>query len=168
MKNFLTYDASRKHSLLSCLLFSALVAMLVFAIAWLRRPYDFDVDSHWYIKIAEGHISEVIKPFSNRVLHPFAAALLQKLLHLSVDTSFLVVGTLSVVVFVASTMLMATSQISFAAAAILLASPFLLGLFEDYYLPDVLHAAILSLFILCLFLRRYFLSFVCLLLLAIT
>jgi hypothetical protein len=41
-------------------------------------------------------------------------------------------------------------------------------LFEDYYLPDVLHAAILSLFFLCLFLRRYFLTFICLLLLAIT
>jgi hypothetical protein len=158
----------RQGPLPAFLLFGAAVAVLVFTVAWFKRPYPFDVDSEWYIKLAEGRIGEVIKPFSNRVLHPFIILSLQHAFQMSADAAFLAVGTLSVAVFVASVTLISTSQIPFPATAALFASPFLLRLFQDYYLPDVLYAAILSLYFVCLYKERYYVSMIVLLFLFLT
>ena len=128
-----------------------LVSVVVGIIAWLDSPYGFDVDSQHYIDIAEGRIYNVNKPFSNRILHPIVAGTIAKVAHLSTELSFLTIGILSLVVLLLAVFLVTKVASSRPTVVIaFLVTPFLVGLFQEYYLPDMFYAAILGLFFLCL------------------
>ena len=133
------------------LLWIFLVSVVVVIIAWLDSPYHFDVDSQHYIEIAEGRIYNVIKPFSNRILHPIVAGTIAKVAHFSTELSFLTIGILALVVLLTAVFLVTKASSSRPTVIIaFLLTPFLVGLFQQYYLPDMFHAAILGLFFLCL------------------
>jgi hypothetical protein len=148
-------------------LLTLLVSVAVLVVTWLGSPYEFHSDSEYYIAIAEGRVHDVIRPFSNRILHPIVVDTMG-ILHLSTRRSFLVVGILSLAILVATVSYVARSALPYPAIAALLATPFLLSLFRDYYLPDIFHAALLGLFFLCLFQNKLWLALALLFLLYIT
>src|SRR5689334_638306 len=53
----------------------------------LAEPYN-QPDTDAYIKMAEGHIEEVGKPFTNRVLNPAVSGFISRATGWSVHTSF--------------------------------------------------------------------------------
>lgn len=125
--------------------------MLVVAIAlayfWQLCSQPYDTDSPYYIKIAEGRIAEVKKPFTARLLQPAIAGCLSRRTGLSLDTSFLLTNTVCLAALVAaslSVMLRYVRSIALALAIVL--CPMTLGLFRDIYMPDCMHAALVAVF----------------------
>lgn len=155
-------------SRLSFFLVVSFATALVLIAAWLAPPSAFDVDSHYYIDLAEGRLASVIKPFSSRILHPYFVGTLARAFHLEVDTSFLIVSVLSLIALISAVTLIARSYLPHYLIAALLATPFLIDLFQDYYLPDLFHAALLGLFFLSLFYKKLWPSLVLLFLLQLT
>src|SRR4051794_38295528 len=82
--------------LVPCL--TLLMVVLGIAYAWLRRSEPFDGDSQHYIDIASGHIAEVHKPFTMRLLHPFVAGLLSRTTGVEVETAFFLTNLVSLAV----------------------------------------------------------------------
>jgi hypothetical protein len=153
-----TNQPRKTGSSLHWLIASVFVIGSIAAIVWLERPYKFDVDSRWYVDIAEGRMRDVIKPFANRALVPLLSGLLARTLHVGTDTAFLILGTLSLSVFVCSITLIARAYIPILAIVALQISPFMTSMLRDYYLPDVFHAGVLGAFFVCLLKERFWLS----------
>jgi hypothetical protein len=106
-------------------------------------------DAGYYRLLALGQRAAVPAPFSARILGPAVAGWLGR--GLGVDTGFLVLGIACLAMMLA---LMAGLLWSWKAPAVIFAGvflmPFWVDLFHDYYLPDLLHAAILAAILLCL------------------
>lgn len=142
-------------------LVALLVALLVSAgVVGMTRehlPRVVMPDGFYYRELAAGRPSQVIKPFSTRVLHPLVvrgvAATDRRFpflsLSLSLDRAFLVVGVLSLfgLTFGVALILQETTSSPLLLIPVM-GSPFLLHLFQRYELPDLFHAALLGLFFL--------------------
>ncbi|MEM2352370.1 MAG: hypothetical protein QXT26_08195 [Thermoproteota archaeon] len=162
------YNIIKNFAFISPLVFTTLFIFVVILVATWFLPYSFDVDSKYYKDIAEGRIYNVVKPFSNRILHPIIVGMMRKFFGINTDLSFFVVGVLSLIVLVLGVSLIAKSIIPYPAVIAFLLSPFLLQLFRDYYLPDIFHAAILALFFVCLLHSKTRMALLCLFLLHLT
>ena len=108
-----------------------------------------DHDSHWYIAIAEGHIGEVLRPFSGRFLHPFLAGLLSAYFSLDIGTSFLLIAAPSLFFFLIAGYYMLKSAISSAfAIAPLFILPYFFSIYREFFVPDVFYIFLTALFLL--------------------
>ena len=107
-------------------------------------------DAGYYRLLALGQRAAVPAPFSARILGPAIAGWLGHSTGLGVDTGFLLLGILCLVAFFA---LIAGLLWSWRAPTAIFAAiflmPFWVDIFHDYYLPDLLHAAILAAILLC-------------------
>src|SRR3954451_2719216 len=117
------------------------------AYAWLLRSEPLDGDSQHYFDIASGHIAEVHKPFSMRLLHPVVAGLLSRTTGVEVETAFFLTNlvSLAVLTWVGLTLILGKIRSLGLAAAIVL-GPTILFRFREIYMPDCLHAAIAAVF----------------------
>jgi hypothetical protein len=108
-------------------------------------------DAGYYRLLALGQRAAVPAPFSARILGPAIAGWLGQLTGRGVDTGFLLLGFVCLVAFVA---LIAGLLRSWKAPAAIFAAiflmPFWVDVFHDYYLPDLLHGAILAAILVCL------------------
>jgi hypothetical protein len=108
-------------------------------------------DAGHYRLLALGQRSAVPAPFSARILGPAIAGWLGRSTGLGVDTGFLLLGIVCLVALLA---LIAGLLWSWRAPTAIFAAiflmPFWVDIFHDYYLPDLLHAAILAAILLCL------------------
>jgi hypothetical protein len=108
-------------------------------------------DAGYYRLLALGQRGAVPAPFSARILGPAIAGWLGRSTGLSVDTGFLLLGIVCLVALLA---LLAGLLWSWRAPPAIFAAiflmPFWVDIFHDYYLPDLLHAAILAAILLCL------------------
>jgi hypothetical protein len=109
-------------------------------------PYAVYVpDAGQYRLLALGQHSAVPAPFSARILGPAMAGWLGRVTGRGVDTGFLLLG---IVCLIALLGLMAGLLWSWRAPLVLAAAiflmPFWVDIFHDYYLPDLLHAALLA------------------------
>jgi hypothetical protein len=145
-----------------------LATITVLTITLLKRPYHFDVDSGWYIKLSRWQIGKVIRPFSMRILHPFVVSLFQKAFGLGTDSAFLAIAIASAATFVCCVTLIGRSQIPLAMIFMMLMTPFLFNEFADYFLPDFFHAALMSVFFVLLYLRKHAAAIAVMLLLSAT
>jgi hypothetical protein len=124
-----------------------LVVAIALAYFWHMRSQPFDTDSPYYIKIAEGRIAEVKKPFTARLLQPAIAGCISRATGLSLDTSFLITNTACLAALVAASLsLMLRYVRSIALALAIVLCPMTLGLFRDIYMPDCMHAALVAVF----------------------
>ena len=109
-------------------------------------------DAGYYRLLALAQRSAVPAPFSARILAPALAGFLGRATGLGVDNGFLGLGVVCLVALVA---LLAGLLWSWRAPTAIFAAiflmPFWIDTFHDYYLPDLLHAAILAALLLCLF-----------------
>ena len=108
-------------------------------------------DATVYRSLATGLRAAVPAPFSARILGPAAAQWLGKLTGLGVDKGFLILGVLSLgTILIAAMYLLCSQDVQPGILAAVFLMPFWLKLFNSYYLPDLLHAAILEALLLCL------------------
>lgn len=117
-------------------------------LCWSHLPF-LSEDSSQYYQMAVGQNWDVIKPFSSRYFQPLLVRSLSGLLHVSIHQAFLVLGVLSLglLVFSLNWLLEKSCLPGRGWKAILLVlTPLLFQTFLDYYLPDLLHAALLGLF----------------------
>jgi hypothetical protein len=108
-------------------------------------------DAGQYRLLALGQRAAVPVPFSARILGPATAGWLGRITGLGVDTGFLILGIACLVALLALLACLLWSwraPIAIFAAVFLM--PFWVDIFHDYYLPDLLHAAILAAILLCL------------------
>lgn len=118
----------------------------------LGRPGAFWVaDAGQYRLLALGQHGAVPAPFSARILGPAIAGWLGRATGRGVDTGFLLLGIFCLITLVT---LMAALLESWRAPIIVWAAiflmPFWVDIFHDYYLPDLLHAALLAALLLLL------------------
>lgn len=145
--------ANRRLLFPSSLIVALLISLFVVVITWKEIPY-LSNDSRYYINLAEGNIREIPKPFSTRILHPIMVQVLVKVSGLNTDQSFLTWGILSLVVLclaVSQIIRLANIPNPYILSVVALASPLLLSMFRDYYLPDLFYASLLGLFFLFTF-----------------
>jgi hypothetical protein len=125
-----------------CLCFAVLLGLLGAA---------YVPDAGFYRLLALGQRGAVPAPFSARILGPAIAGWLGHSTGLGVDTGFLLLGIASLVallVLIAGLLWSWRAPTAIFAAIFLM--PFWVDIFHDYYLPDLLHAAILAAILLCL------------------
>jgi hypothetical protein len=89
----------KKENYIKFFFIAASITIILFILNsfWWRT---YGGDTEWYIAAAEGHWSELIQPYSARFLHPFLAGSINRLFSLDIHHAFLVVGTVSVFLFV--------------------------------------------------------------------
>jgi hypothetical protein len=111
-------------------------------------PY-VDSDSIHYLAMANGKIA--MKPFAFRVLAPAMARLFADVTGKPVEDGFLVVGLLSGWVLLYGVLLLALERRQNAWLIVaMIPLPFWLDRFRDYFLPDLLHAALVMVYLLLL------------------
>ncbi len=108
-------------------------------------------DAGQYRLLALGQRDAVPAPFSARILGPATAGWLGRVTGLGVDTGFLLLGIICLVALIALVAgLLWSWRAPIAIFAGVFLMPFWVDIFHDYYLPDLLHAAILAAILLCL------------------
>ena len=126
-------------------------ASLCFAIFLGLSGAIYAPDAGQYRLLALGQRGAVPAPFSARILGPAIAGWLGRSTGLGADKGFLLLGIVCLVALLA---LVAGLLWSWRAPTAVLAAiflmPFWVDIFHDYYLPDLLHAAILAAILLCL------------------
>jgi hypothetical protein len=115
---------------------------LGFAILLGLRGAVYAPDAGYYRLLALGERSAVPAPFSARILGPAIAGWIGRFTGLGVDTGFLLLGVVCLIALIA---LLTGLLWSWRAPAAIW-----VDIFHDYYLPDLLHAAILAAMLLLL------------------
>ena len=131
------------------LLIALAATLVVTALVWPQLPSRVP-DSGWYRMMASGHGDEAPRPFANRVLHTGLAAGLMDIGGFGADTAFLVLGLVSLFVFLAALMSLLRDLGSSRLAIAVFAAPLLIFLLRDNSLPDLPHAALTALAFLAL------------------
>lgn len=118
----------------------------------LGRPWAiYAPDAGLYRLLAAGHRAAVPAPFSARILTPVFAQWLGSITGLGIDNGFLVLGILALLAMLVSmAYLLRFQDASPGILAAIFLLPFWIELFHDYYLPDLLHTAILAALLVCL------------------
>ncbi len=133
---------------------AVLALLAVVAVAALSVPVVVDVDSTHYIDIALGHLADVHQPFSSRALIPLVAGGLSTTTGLSLERSFVTIGLLALATLVAALAVTHARSEVRPAAVLILVTPLLVDLTQQFYLPDLGHAALVALYLLTLYTGR--------------
>jgi len=105
-------------------------------------------DSEYYIAMASGGQQQAIAPFAKRVLHPLFVRSVATVMGKDVNWSFVAVACFSLLLLGESLALIEHRMGVVPGLVPLLAfSPLVLQMFRQAYLPDLFHAAVLSLLI---------------------
>lgn len=144
--------SERQPLFVKSLFLASFISALTVMSTWNHLPH-FSSDSSYYKEMAEGHYSNVIKPFSNRILHPMLVRTLAGIFSISTDRAFFAWGLLALMTLAWTlSLILGRSDIPHytVVSAVVVFTPLWLSLFRDYFLPDLFHAALLGLFFLVL------------------
>ncbi len=132
---------------------AAIICCLFFAMYSVSHSESVFVagDARFYLGIATGDYSEVMRPFGSRQLGAVVVAVLMHVLHCTVERGFLLEGTASLVVMLVAIyyLVLATTAPRWLLFAIAFV-PFWGFLLEDLVLPDLWYSALLALVLLML------------------
>ncbi|HEX3942204.1 MAG TPA: hypothetical protein VHX11_12030 [Acidobacteriaceae bacterium] len=107
-------------------------------------------DGSYYRQLAVGERSHVPNPFAVRVLGPAIAGWLGRITGQGPEIGFLILGLVSLAALLVCLRALLRGQADAKISAAIFLMPFWIGIFHDYYLPDLLHAALLATILLCL------------------
>ena len=131
-----------------------LVAAAIVVLVFLSMPLvpHYGSDAEWYISIANGHIGDVIKPFSGRFLQPFLAGQLSPFFGISVDQSFFFIAILSLLLFLFLNAFL-LKKISLPPLLLfpIFLLPYLGTILNAFFLPDLFYGLLVVLFFVFLF-----------------
>jgi hypothetical protein len=134
-------------------LFYWLFPAIGFVLALLLGPRGavFAPDASYYRLLALGEHSAVPNPFAVRVLGPAIAGWLGRVTGIGSDRGFLVLGIVCLIALLACVAsLLHRWHITAGIFAAIFLMPFWMDLLHNYFLPDLIHAAILAAILLCL------------------
>jgi hypothetical protein len=143
------------------------ISALAAGLAVIALSRSLEADAAWYIKLAQGHLADVPKPFATRLLYPWLVRLVQNGMSVELGTAFVVTAACCLLVTVVVTARM-LGRLPLIGILGIVASPFFFVLASNYHLPDILHAALLALFFLSLRGKRPWLSLLLLVPMALT
>ena len=156
--------AQRRRAFLLCTIVGLAVAVLTsIHIGYLFRQADIPQ----YLALANGQ--PAMMPFASRQLGPLIVRALVSLLHVSVDTAFVIEGTVSMLIFFSTVLwyLLRSATPRFMIGAIV-GLLFWTWQYSSLVLPDLLYAALLCIFIILLDRRRFYLAALMMLPLAVS
>lgn len=140
-------------------IFSAAVAAFAIPLGYAHGAAFVRIDSEWYLHIARGETALTMQPFASRQLEPLLVRGLAALTHAGVERLFFGLGILSLFVLLACCgWLLAKSGAhvwAFLAAGAMYFWP---ALFGGFMLPDTFSAALLAIFLFCLWRRQFLLA----------
>ncbi len=115
-------------------------------------------DAAHYITMAEGHSEKVILPYASRIFYPWVVGKLGCLL--GTDASFLIVGTLSLFIFLAVVLWVLCYEVSlsFFMSTALIFIPGIFLLFYNLYRPNLFFCALSSIYFVLLIRKKYLIS----------
>ncbi len=147
------------HRWAAVAIFSALVAAFSIPLGF-SSGYAFTrIDSEWYVHIARGETALTLQPFASRQLEPLLIRGLAWLTPLDIWHWFLILGIAALLLtLICCGYLLARSgarTFAFVAAG---AMYFWAALFGGFMLPDMFSAALLALFLVCLWQQRFLLA----------
>ena len=134
-------------------------------------PQEPDVDSASYRRMAEGRMSEVVRPYANRVLHPLAVSGIKNVLQsVSADPETLAFCLVTVAALAVALVALAelTPELSVFAFAALVACPTLCLYCVNIYIQDLFALALTALLFWAVSARRFAASLLLLFLLQMT
>src|SRR3989344_5076939 len=109
-------------------------------------------DSESYIKIAEGKISEVVRPFSGRILFPLVAGWLSEALFSDTTAAFLFLSSLSLLAFLALSGAILLGAFKWPVLIIpLFFLPYFSEILREFFPPDLFYAFLTALFFFLLY-----------------
>lgn len=130
---------------------------------------DAGHDSQWYIRMAEGRVSETIEPYSGRFLYPFLAGWLDKSFPLDIGQSFFLLATISLFFFLITNFHIFKKTVELPFLIIpLFFLPSIIWISREIFLPDIFYFFLTALFFLFLFRKMEAMSLVALFLLFLT
>lgn len=113
-------------------------------------------DTEWYLKIAQGNSGAVLQPFVVRQLGPLVCRALASVLHVSIESAFLMEGTVSLLVLLGIVgFLLLRAGVNPIMLAAVAGLTFWSELFNGLALPDLWYAALLGIFLLFLYQKRF-------------
>lgn len=131
--------------------FLTIIAIVFLLFSSVSLVPGYSSDAEWYIAIANGHINEVIKPFSGRFLQPFLAGQLGSVFGISIDQSFFILAILSLVLFLfINAVLLKKILPSFLLMIPVFLIPYFATMLKAFFLPDLFYAFLIALFFLLL------------------
>lgn len=152
----MTSADGRNRTLARLAVFVAAVTAIAVPVGYAGGYAYVRIDSSWYLDIAQGNTHATMQPFAARQLGPLIVRALSSVTHLSLLHSFLALGIISLLITAAVCgwllvrqdagllQLLAVGGIYFWSAT-----------FGSFMLPDTFSAALLSLFLLLLWKRKY-------------
>lgn len=138
------------------LLSTAAAIVITFAVTLLlglRGEHTTSPDSNNYLLIAAGHSEQAVRPFANRVLDANVVRVLATLLRVKPDAVFPIVGAVALALLISVSAFLLQRRWAQATPWLciaLLCEPWLVSLFQQYYFPDLRHAALVAVFFLLL------------------
>ena len=113
-------------------------------------PKEVDIDSHMYLAMARGEMSEVVQPYANRVLHPLLARGIAALGVENLETVFLGLAAMSLALFALAIAMLVDRRVSKPEFFILMLSPVLCLYCLNIYLSDLFYLALWGFFLVAL------------------
>jgi hypothetical protein len=169
INRFLNISYYKEKPSLKTFLCLIAVIILILLVTFFAYPYDYNVDSYFYLEMAKGHFNNVVKPFSNRILHPFISGFLTEVIGIKPSISFITIQIISLIVFLTSMFMIQKNRVQNPILVILVIfCPFLITMFQQYYISDLFYTALLLLFFYSLIHHKIWLSFILVFLLQIT
>ncbi len=92
------FSMTKAPSYLNFVLAAAAIVAILFHLNNVLGP-TIGGDTEWYIAAANGHLNEIIEPYSGRFLHPFLVGSIAGNFSITVEQGFLIIGIASVFLF---------------------------------------------------------------------
>jgi hypothetical protein len=109
-------------------------------------------DGEWYFRLAADGPKGVRAPFSGRIIHPLLARVASTIFNIRLEAAFFLVSAVSLVLWVCCIVLLLnpSSFTQLFGYSLMFVYPFIVLIATQFYYPEIVHAALLSAFLVCL------------------
>ena len=131
---------------------SLFIIFIILLLGW-EFIYINHIDNHYYVEMSKGEF--VMKPFSARILYPYAVRSFQNSSGCSLDQAFFFANSFALILFIFSVTWLLSKITSSAWLALpILVTPYVIRSFVHVYLPDFFYAALVGVFFMLIY-RNY-------------
>ena len=142
---------TKAPSYLNFVLAAAAIVAILFHLNNILGP-TIGGDTEWYIAAANGHLNELIEPYSGRFLHPFLVGSIASNFSITVEQGFLIVGIASIFLFfLINAFLLKKVLHSSLLLFPLFLTPYFFNTLREIFEPDAFYIFLSALFLLFLF-----------------
>lgn len=145
------FSMIKTPSYLNFVLTAAAIIAILFHLNIILGP-TIGGDTEWYIAAANGHLNEIIEPYSGRFFHPFLVGYIASNFSITIEHGFLIISIASVFLFfLINTLLLKKVLHSSLLLFPLFLSPYFFNTLREIFEPDAFYIFLSALFFLFLF-----------------